>query len=68
MLYNDFYDVFVTGITPLVIDAKAVATNPSDRKAQRKLRESTRKVMWVCFLTGQLVIINLRFLNILKHF
>lgn len=37
----------LTGITPLVIDAKAVATNPSDRKAQRKLRESTRKVMWI---------------------
>lgn len=31
-------------ITPLVIDAKAVATNPSDRNAQRKLRESTRKL------------------------
>ena len=34
----------MTGITPLVIDAKAVATNPADRNAQRKLRESTRKV------------------------
>ncbi|KAJ7380305.1 hypothetical protein OS493_011025 [Desmophyllum pertusum] len=31
-------------ITPLVIDAKAVATNPSDRIAQRKLRDSTRKL------------------------
>ena len=27
-----------------MIDAKAVATNPSDRKAQGKLRDSTRKV------------------------
>ncbi|KAL9979828.1 hypothetical protein ACROYT_G017545 [Oculina patagonica] len=31
-------------ITPLVIDAKAVATNPTDRIAQRKLRDSTRKL------------------------
>ena len=27
-----------------MIDAKAVATNPADRNAQRKLRDSTRKV------------------------
>lgn len=31
-------------ITPLVIDAKAVATNPLDKKAQGKLRDSTRKL------------------------
>ena len=37
--------LFLTAITPLVIDAKAVATNPTDRIAQRKLRESTRKVL-----------------------
>ena len=36
--------MLLTGITPLIVDAKAVATNPSDRSAQRKLRESTKKV------------------------
>ncbi|KAK2568276.1 Vinculin [Acropora cervicornis] len=37
-------DALGNSITPLVIDAKAVATNPSDRNAQRKLRDSTRKL------------------------
>lgn len=37
-------DALGNSITPLVIDAKAVATNPTDRIAQRKLRESTRKL------------------------
>ncbi|XP_029181563.2 LOW QUALITY PROTEIN: vinculin-like [Acropora millepora] len=37
-------DTLGNSITPLVIDAKAVATNPSDRNAQRKLRDSTRKL------------------------
>lgn len=37
-------DTLANSITPLVIDAKAVATNPTDKNAHKKLRESTRKL------------------------
>lgn len=43
---NNIQCFLLSAITPLVIDAKAVATNPTDKNAHKKLRESTRKVLW----------------------
>lgn len=37
-------DALGNSITPLVINAKAVATNPTDKNSHRNLRESTRKL------------------------
>ena len=52
---NNIHCFLLSAITPLVIDAKAVATNPTDKNAHKKLRESTRKVLWVSKRAGEII-------------